>query len=205
LPSCFPVQANSPTASELSSTLLPGRYTNSFPGSGRSITVEPGVYELDGGFSITNNQAVTLDPHAPPGTGGVLFYIPPNNSVSTCPAAVAGNPSVSVQAGATLNLPPLNADQSECYFANPPGGAGCGTAVTQGPGNPFVGGIWLWQDALNQTAASLSGNSTGAASGLAYLPGAPVTLQGTPGEFTGFLYCASLTLAGASAITITNS
>jgi hypothetical protein len=196
VPSCFPTQ---PAPQGNTSTKLnPGRYTTSFPGSG-SHTVEPGLYELDGGFSIGNNQSLTLDPNAPSGAG-VLFYIP--NAGTSC-GAVTTAPSVSMAAGASVNLPPLSVYQSECYFGS--GGQNCGTAKTPSAGSAALGGVWIWQNVLNTNSATLGGNSTGSSAGLSYFPGAPVTLYGTPGAFTGSLIAASLTLAGNSAITVTNT
>jgi hypothetical protein len=201
VPTCFPTQPLSTTNSETGTTLQPGRYTNSFPGSGKNLVVEPGLYELDGGFSIASNQTLTLDPNAPAGTG-VLLYIP--NSGSGC-GAVATAPTVNMQAGATVNLPPLSTFQSECYFGGQQAGQNCGTITPPDPGNGSLGGVWIWQNVLNTNAATLSGNSTGSSGGLTYLPGAPVDLQGTPGSVTGSLIAASLTLSGNAAIVVTNT
>jgi hypothetical protein len=197
VPACFPAQ---PAPSGNTSTKLnPGRYTSSFPGSGNH-TVEPGLYELDGGFSIGNNQTLTLDPNAPAGAG-VLLYIP-NAGTGGC-GTVTTAPSVSMAAGASVNLPPLSVYQSECYFGG--GGPNCGTATTSSGGSAALGGVWLWQNLLNTNPATLGGNSTGSSAGLGYFPGAAVTLYGTPGAFTGSLIAASLTLAGNSAIVVTNT
>jgi hypothetical protein len=184
LPSCFPVQpAGSTTTSGGTLTYWPGRYTSTIPPSNAHGTIyfEPGVYELDAGISISNNQSVQIAPSA--NGRGVLLYLPGYNTAPGC--ASAPSPSSLGQfnlggGGQQYDLPPLTKAQSTASF----------------DGNPNLAGVWLWQDATNPTGASLGGNSGATQTGLAYLPTAIVSFSGSGTATTGQLICAGVSGSG---------
>ena len=198
LPSCFPQQRQ---GGQISITLpggakalayTPGRYTSTILPTNAHGTFyfEPGVYEFDGGLSVSNNQTITIDPNTkfdPDGHAeGVLFYVPgppAPNSPGTC-ASSTSNPSFSLGAqGTGLDLPPLTLDQAMAAF-----------------NDQYVAGMWAWQDQSNANPSSLGGGSTAASNGLAYLPSSVVTVYGGAGAPIGRLICAGLNLQGGSTV-----
>lgn len=193
LPACFPRQPSAAAPKTVGNVTYyyPGRYTSTIPptNSHGTFYFEPGVYELDGGINVTNNQTISIDPGAPTGEG-LLFYVPgapPATGATPGCAYSSESPTTSLGAqGTAFDLPPLSATQSADAFS----------------GDTALAGVWIWQDHSNSSPASLGGGSSAASPGLAYLPSAQVTLYGGPQAGSGEIICASLVLKGGSTVTL---
>jgi prepilin-type N-terminal cleavage/methylation domain-containing protein len=187
LPACFPQQKTAGTLTSLGGNVFqysPGDYPQTIPPTNTHGTFyfEPGVYELDGGLNVTNNQTIQV---APNNNGqGLLFYAPgppPSKPVPGC-AYSTSSPTFNLGAqGSATSLPPLTTAQATAAF-----------------GDPYVGGMTFWQDSSNSTGAKFGAGSTSSSTGLAYLPSSVVTLSGQGLLPFGILYCAGLVLVGGS-------
>lgn len=194
LPSCLLTQQNAPaptieTIYGVSAYVLrPGRYTGPVPPTNdhsRPYYLEPGVYELDAGLSLSTKQRISIDPTYADSGQGVLLYIPSTKSGQGCAVGQPGA-SLNLSAQGAEDLPPLSSTQSKAYFQ----------------GNPYLGGVWVWQVAANSNPADLGGGSSATTPNLAYLPSAYVTLHGGPSAGTGAIICAGLLLTGGSTVTL---
>ena len=188
---CFPQLALSSTDGSSTGTLQPGRYTNQISFNNGTTYMEPGVYELDGGISLAGNANLDLEPGTPAGQG-VLLYVPgPGPYQSGC-AQVGVAQAIGLGGGATVDLPALGNGPVPASLANV----------------PVLQQLWIWEDGSVPagTTATLGGNATnGQIAGLAYLPATTVSLHGTPGEVTGKIIAANLSLIGNSGITVSGS
>lgn len=202
LPPCVPVQ--SPAAAPSLQTvngqqawiLQPGRYTGPLPATNNSkypYFLEPGLYELDQGLNLGNQQTIQIDPRYASSGQGVLLYVPPTSANPGCATGVAGA-TVNLSAQGSADIPPFSKAQ---WIAAFPGNTY--------PSSPSWIPMWVWQDQANSTSANLGGGTTVTSPNLAYLPSAIVTLNGGPGAATGSIICAGLVLKGGSTVTISGS
>jgi hypothetical protein len=186
---CFPQLAASPTDGSSTGTLQPGRYTSQISFNTGTTYLRPGVYELDGGIDLHGGGNLAMAPGTPVGQG-VLLYVPgPGSPTEPSGCAKTAPQTINMGGGSTLHLPPLGTAPVPASLSNV----------------PVLQQMWIWEDGSvpSGTTASLSGNNTaGQPAGLAYLPGTNVTLFGTPGEVTGKIIAANLTLGGTATVVV---
>jgi Putative Flp pilus-assembly TadE/G-like len=139
---------------------------------GGAVTLQPGVYYINGQLSI--QSGANVEQNGASGEG-VTFYITNTTAASdSCPASPDGA-GLCVAAGAALNL----------------------SAPTTGP----YAGILFYQDPNDTMPASFSGGSSGTISGIFYLPDAGLILSGgSGGTLDVDLVVAWLNLSGGSTI-----
>ena len=207
LPNCFQSFVTLPTYTTLSQgsdgagNLKPGIYQTALSGS-----LDPGVFVIEGGVgnvtmaseSVANQTYFEEGSTTPDLTSGVLLYFPaaagsyPGTTCLTAPTATTYSLNNS-----SIKVAPMDATQGYYYFHD-----------------SGVSDIWAWQDVLNTTNISYSGNSnvcsgdayagvdpnfttqcgnnSGSATGsviygLGYFRSASLSFTGNPGFFMGKL------------------
>lgn len=186
-----------PAGSVAGGVSTPGLYTGGLQPSGK---LEPGLYVLEGG--IGNITGMTTP------AAGDQYYHPSSSS----PYFQAGQP-YDVGAGALLYVPgpgPYRASQN-CFTFNGSGLGGSVSALvpldqTQSAdyflGDSALGGVWLWQDATNTSATSVTGNTGSPAAGLLYAPGSTFILSGNSSLSTGSMIIGGVSLNGTDKIVL---
>jgi prepilin-type N-terminal cleavage/methylation domain-containing protein len=180
--SCFnpsSLPATLPAGTTSGGISYPGIYSGSSKPSGK---LAPGIYVVENGIGTITGMA--------PNSGGTAQYYngDPNAGVllmNPGPETGTGclNFSGAALGGSVAGLVPFDLTQSNYWF-----------------GNPLLSDVWLWQDALNTTTVSTTGNTT---AGLAYLPAGTFSVGGNGTLTTGSMIAGTVDLNGTVTLVLT--
>jgi hypothetical protein len=170
-------------------TLQPGTYSSITIGNNSTVTLNPGIYYIDGSGGVSFNGTATVQ-----GTG-VMFYF---TNGATINAIGGGNQVSNIQLSA-----PTTGSYAGILMYQDPADTNTGSGTTKGPtlggddNSFFKGALYFPEDQL-----TFFGNTTGAGfkTGIvvadsAVLKGSPiVTLQGSAGLPSGVTLIKNATL-----------
>lgn len=174
---------------------------NSIPGSGNCVpgeytvtltcsTLEPGVYVLDQGVTLTGSSTVSMAADA--NGNGVLLYLPcnPPGAPTTC------NESITLGGSTTFSLAPLTADQASTLL-----------------GDSALAELVVWQDTNDPQQEKYGGTPSSTvdcsttpqstACGTLYAPSANVTFQGNTVAQFGRIVAKSVSFQGSAPVVVT--
>ena len=144
-------------------TLAAGTYNCQLVvGPTATVTLSPGVYQLNDGISVSGTLNYTTNPSSQ--GEGVLLYLPCSGPC---------NEGAFIAPGASVTLPPLTAAQSVT----------ASTSATINPKTPALQDMWFWQAGGDSSEDDLIGNGQGGqTSGIFYAPSATADLSSSSGS-----------------------